>query len=520
MACGGHKKRHLTYIASPTGVAFHNTESSIKGVMGPVGSGKSVMCCWEIFGRSCSQVASPHDNVRRSRWLIIRSTYRELQKTTLRTWLDWFPQTAMHMSAPISGVLTLPHPANDGTMVEIQLEFLALDTDQSVRDLKSLEITGVWANEASELPWSYLSRAYERTGRYPRADADAGVKYKGFGMIMDTNPPSDTSWWYKFAEVMKPDGFAFFRQPPAVLKREHQGKIWYEPNDGRDKRFPAAENIKNHNEGWEYYMRQTRDNDHARIKVFLMGEYGTTVSGEPVYPEYRDAIHFSHKPLVVHWGLPLWLGTDFGRTPCTVICQMGMDGQFRVLEEVKSENMGITQFTKDLLMPLLVNKYRFNQMRVFNFGDPAGADRGQTDDATCIQIMNQLGVKTAPCPVPKNSFVLRREAVATLLRSQLDGKPGLIVGSDAPFIREGFNGRYYYRKMNTADAGDERVTNSPEKNMFSHPHDALQYVCFGVTHQSSDSLFGTPNDRYGGLWLPRDFGDRNLDARMDVAGFF
>ncbi len=74
--------------------------------------------------------------------------------------------------------------------------------------------------------------------------------------------------------------------------------------------------------------------------------------------------------------------------------------------------------------------------------------------------------------------------------------------------------------MNTADAGDERVTNSPEKNMFSHPHDALQYVCFGVTHQSSDSLFGAPNDRYGGLWLPRDFGDRNLDARMDVAGFF
>lgn len=175
MACGGHKKRHLTYIASPTGVAFHNTESSIKGVMGPVGSGKSVMCCWEIFGRSCSQVASPHDNVRRSRWLIIRSTYRELQKTTLRTWLDWFPQTAMHMSAPISGVLTLPHPANDGTMVEIQLEFLALDTDQSVRDLKSLEITGVWANEAIDRNFTSVSSSQRRNAYRTRSSPCFGL---------------------------------------------------------------------------------------------------------------------------------------------------------------------------------------------------------------------------------------------------------------------------------------------------------------------------------------------------------
>jgi hypothetical protein len=106
-----------------------------------------------------------------------------------------------------------------------------------------------------------------------------------------------------------------------------------------------------------------------------------------------------------------------------------------------------------------------------------------------------------------------------MLRSQLEGKPGLIVGPQAPFIREGFNGRYYYRKMNTADAGDERVTNAPEKNMFSHPHDALQYVCYGATHQSSESMFGNRQGG-GGLWLPRGYTPERLDTRLDVVGFF
>lgn len=526
MAAASPGQRILTYRPSATGREFHACDAEIKGVLGPVGSGKSVMCVWDIVVKSSRQLPNPYDKVRRSKWLVLRNTYRQLVDTTIATWLDWFPQTEMHWSSPLSGVYRFPGMTGgkpDGTTVEVELNFMALDDEAAVRNLKSLEVTGVYANEAGEMPWLYLSRAYERAGRYPKADDmpdGSKFKYKSHGMVMDTNPPSDTSWWYQLAEVRKPDGFRFFRQPPAVLRRELNGKVWYEPNDGRDPTVAPAENIENLNEGWHYYMKQVADGDHARIKVFLMGDYGTTVSGDAVYPEYRDTFHYVDEDLEVYWGLPLILGTDFGRTPSTVICQMNVNGQFRVIEDVVSENMGITTFTSDVLRPKLFNEYRLGQVLIQNFGDPAGNDPGQVDEQTCIQVMNSLGIPTVACPVPRNSFVLRREAVANLLRQVSDGAPGIVVGRKARNIREGFRGRYYYRKLPSADAGESRTASEPEKNRFSHPHDALQYAAYGATQGGGGSL-SLDGRRSRGLYLPssrrNDFGTA---GRIDVAGFF
>jgi hypothetical protein len=489
--------------------------------MGPVGSGKSVMCCWEIFALSCSQIADPFDNVRRSKWLVIRSTYGMLEKTTIPTWLAWFPNTKMHNSAPLRGTLTVAHPSGDGTLVEIRLEFLALDSDGALDSLLSYEVTGIWANEAGPIPWRFLARAYQRTGRYPKADAAKGIFYKSFGMIMDTNPPSDTSWWYKLAEVQRPKGFKFFRQPPALIKREKEGVIWYEPNKGQVRGIPAAENIENHNEGWDYYLKQTTDGDHARINVFILGNYGTSINGDPVYPEYNDRIHYVDRDIEVNWGLPLYLGTDFGRTPCSIFCQLSPLGQLRVIDEVCTLNCGITQYGKDILRPKLMNEYRMHEIPVYNFGDPAGNDKGQNDDRTAIQILIAAGINTVASPVPNNSFMLRRESVAERLRSQVEGQPGLIVSRKCKMIRAGFQSRYYFKKLSAADSGDERVALEPEDNMFTHPHDGLQYASYGLSHPSCNSLFAgfAQTVRNGGTsgFGMRD--GRTFDTRMNMDGF-
>lgn len=510
--------RIVTYKQSRTGRLFHNCTTDIKGIMGPVGSGKSVICCWDIFYRSCTQTPNPRTKARVSKWCIIRNTYGDLLTTTIPTWLNWFPETDMHMSAPLSGKLVRPHPLNDGTTVEIEFMFLALDKEEQVRHLKSLEVSGIWVNEAGEIPWNYLSRAYERTGRYPKKDE--GVTYKSLGMIMDTNPPSDTSWWYKFAEIEKPDNMTFFRQPPAVLKYEHEGKIWYEPNDGREPSIPPAENIENHNEGWKYYMKQVTDGDHNRIKVFLMGEYGTTLDGCPVYPEYNDTVHYLDEEIEPSWGLPLILGTDFGRTPCTIITQLMPDGQIIVLDELCSQGMGITEFTREYLLPLLVNKYRFGQVRIINYGDPAGADPNQIDDISCIQVMNECGINTIPSPVPKNSFMLRRECVAKSLKLRVSGgKAGLVLTKNCQTLRSGFNGRYYYKKNNSSDYGDEKVSASPEKNMFSHPHDALQYAIYGALNGANNGGYGGTTSS-GSIWVPSRYERSNLSSGINLRGFY
>jgi hypothetical protein len=48
-------------------------------------------------------------------------------------------------------------------------------------------------------------------------------------------------------------------------------------------------------------------------------------------------------------------------------------------------------------------------------------------------------------------------------------------------VRKGFNGGYKYRRIQVT--GEERYTDEPMKNAYSHPHDALQYLaleCGGV----------------------------------------
>jgi hypothetical protein len=45
-------------------------------------------------------------------------------------------------------------------------------------------------------------------------------------------------------------------------------------------------------------------------------------------------------------------------------------------------------------------------------------------------------------------------------------------------LRKGFAGGYHYRRVKVS--GDERYHDAPDKNSFSHPHDALQYALSGA----------------------------------------
>ena len=472
----------INFRMSPCTRTFFSRPEGIKGMRGPVGSGKSVSMCMYI--RYAADWQIPDGNgVKRSKWLILRQTYKQLKETTIKTWMDWHPTTRI-WDEPPKGRLVCDSLYGDGTTVELDLLFMSMDQPNSVDSLKSLEVTGVWANEAVQMRWEYLYEAYGRTGRYPKVDElpDGSKRfYKSFGMIMDTNSPDDSHWWYRLAEERKPKGFFFIDQPPALFENidPKTKEVWYEPNMGQRPGVPKAENIENHNEGWGYYLKQTTSGDRDLITRLLLNRYGTSLSGKPVYPEWDDNVHNAREEQVFRRGIPLFLGVDFGRTPAVILFQISRLGQVICLEEITSEDMAITQFTEELLVPLLINKYDHPRAKVICYSDPAGNDPNQIDDRTCIDVLNDHGIETEPADVKGNSFVPRREAVAKLLRERRDGKPALIVGSGCPVLRKGFNGGYHYRTVRV-NTGFERVTNEPEKNEFSHIHDALQYGIFGA----------------------------------------
>ena len=161
------KQKNVRYKAEPTALKFHHCPAFVRGLMGPIGSGKSVACTEEIKRISC-QVQQPDANgVRRTRWAIIRNTYPELKSTTIRTFQDWFPEPicTFKMDVPITARMKTALP--DGTTADMEVLFLALDKPADVKKLLSLELTGVWVNEAREVPKSIVDAATGRCRAFP-----------------------------------------------------------------------------------------------------------------------------------------------------------------------------------------------------------------------------------------------------------------------------------------------------------------------------------------------------------------
>ena len=284
-------------------LARHNRRIFVTG-----NSGKTVGCIMELYLRALEQ--RPFNGVRRSRWALIRNTYPELLSTTLKTFEDWIPHEICPVvqSSPIHGTLRVN--LADGTRVEAEFIFLALDQEEDTKKLRSLELTGAFINEASEVRKSALDMLTTRVDRYPNKKTMGGITW--MGIIMDTNPPSDGHWWYKMAEIEKPLGYRFWKQPPALFKQMNKdNELEYLPNTGCFG-IPAAENIDNHNSGFDYYLRMIPGKDLEFIKVFVLGEYGSVFSGKAVYPEYSDTVHCSKEELQPYRGLPLLLTWDFG----------------------------------------------------------------------------------------------------------------------------------------------------------------------------------------------------------------
>ncbi len=98
---------------------------------------------------------------------------------------------------PLPEAAAFTRKLGDGTMVEMEVLFMSLDRPADVKKLKSLDLTGVWLNEASELAKAVLDMATGRVGRFP-SKVQGGATWSG--VILDTNSPDDDHWYYELAE--------------------------------------------------------------------------------------------------------------------------------------------------------------------------------------------------------------------------------------------------------------------------------------------------------------------------------
>ena len=442
------------YEDSPTLQRFADCDARVRGIMGPVGSGKSSACCWEVFRRAMGQ-APGRDGVRRTRFAVVRNTDKELLDTTIKTWFEWFPSGIAGTWHSTNRTFWLRVKDTSGKLVAVsEVMFRAMDIPKQVRDLLSLELTGAWINEAREIEEEIYRGLLNkgRLGRYP-SQRDGGATWSG--LWMDTNPPDDLSWWYRVFEEEELDNpeFVLFRQPSG--------------------RSDAAENRSNLPA--DYYEQLLSGSTDQYVRVYVDAEYGTVEEGKPIYAgQWSDKLHVSPVGLWPMKRRAIAIGFDFGLAPSAVIAQITPRGQLRILDEVVGTDMGVRQLVRAGLKPLLGSKYKGLEIeRVI--GDPSGATKDPSDSENSpFKVLEEEGfdVEAAPSNDPR----VRWEWVRYWLTQLRDGHPALLLDPGCRQLRRGFNGRYKFRRLQVSGP-DKRYSDKADKNETSHPHDALQYLC-------------------------------------------
>lgn len=509
----------INYKASPTACKFHHSLKVVRGIKGCVGCGKSVSCINEGLRISLDQWPNAQ-GLRKSRGVIVRNTGPELRTTVLNTWRQWVPeQVAPIVLHPVINC-KMVQPMGDGTTVEMEVYFLALDSDADVKKLLSLECTWMFLNEAKELPYSVVKAARERIGRYPavidgysdqddyiapRDDAGNYQPCKRKALLMDTNPPDDDHWWYQLAEEgclrtaenkelarqQTAPVFDFFEAPAPLIEAEDGS---YEPN-------PLAENIEYLPGGYQYYLDMLAGNTQDHINVMVLGNYGTIKDGRPIYSQYNDQIHCQEiEPIP---SLPIGIGWDFGLTPCIVVGQLTETGQLRIIDELVSEDMDVRTFAREHVKPFLDNKYRGYNI-LFSMADPAGNNRGEGEGKSAIGILNDrdangalvaeddrldLGFTTEEAPT--NDPTIRIDAVHKFMKKMVNGEPGYVLAKRCTVLRKGKNGGYCLKRI-AVSGSEEKYRDKPDKNKYSHSSDAEQYLALGFTHGYSNVIKQTP----------------------------
>lgn len=444
------------YKHVPTIREIAQDDTPIRSCIGPFGSGKSVgLGPIEIIRRAFQQEPHP-DGVRRTRWGVIRNTYKQLEDTTINTFFRWLPPVYFGKYTKSDHNYVITAFEN----MEIEIQFRALDRPEHVANVLSWEITGAFLNEARELPWALIGPLYGRCGRYPYKEGGIGATWRG--LWMDSNAPPLNHWLYRIHERSN--------LTEHEMKLMQYWKTWNQPGgilpDGTVN--PKAENVDNLPK--DYYEMQASIMTEDQVKVYLMNQYGYLQSGKPCYPQWNDALHAKTGLAPQDSAFKIIRGWDFGLTPACVFAFVSPQGQLRGFKEFTTTRAGIEEFAKQVLQWCTqeLKDYKFRDI-----GDPSGdAGRG-TSDRSCFEILEGLGVNITGA---SNDLVIRLESVRYGLTNLIDGQPAMVVDKEGcPVLVEGFQGGYHYRRILTS-ASERYSESEPDKNEYSHPHDAWQYV--------------------------------------------
>jgi len=457
---------------------FLRDRSHVSIIRGPLGSGTSSACAMRIYMHAMEQRLNPETGKRHSRWIILRDSYPNLRNTTIRTWLDWFPEEKFgrfFWDRPYR------HEIRIGD-IELDVVFFSALEEGDVQKFRSMEYTGAWFNELEYMSHLIFMEAESRTGRYPSVTRGGST---WDGIIADMNAPDETHWLPKITgevpieeededEIIKaglPHDWAYFVQPPALLElRGQTGRnvVGYRIN-------PDAENVRWLKGGAAFYEQKAQGKTKAWIDSRLRNQITFVVDGSPVFKNFNSDTHIAAETLEVVPGHDVIVGLDFGRARPAAICMQVIDGRIFIQHEFRRYGVSATGFAPEFKR-FLEKTYAGCRYRIF--GDPKGQDRGQADERTSYDVFKYNGLLVSPAPVKNNAMATRIMAVESVLGGPLDG---LVRGlprfnlspTGCQTLKAAMSGRYRIKKNALGEP-------EPIKDKYSDICDALQYAFLGM----------------------------------------
>jgi hypothetical protein len=444
-------------------ILFTRSRARAQCLMGPVGAGKTLCVLMKFLRLACEQAAHPQDGIRRTRFVVMRDTYRNLERTVIKTWRRWVPPDAGKWTGGANGepaVHALSWDLTDGTRVETEIMFIAVGEQDAENVMRGFEMTGVYINEADTLPEDLFINALGRAGRYPDVENAAGFKGATWsGVLIDCNAPNHDNWVDRRFIKARQEGFEFFSQPGGLDDK--------------------AENLRNLPGGRRYYENLAAENPEWWVRRMIHNELGFSRDGKPVYGEsFSRRAHVAQYPLKPIRERKIVVGLDGGRHPAAVAMQETIEGRLLVLAELCLHWIGAAEFGR-ILASWIGEKFPWWDIAFV--ADPATfkpTELSEHAEDVWAEIVG-AALDQPILEAPSNRRAAREAGMLRYMRMpQLGDKAMFLVSPECPTLIEGLEHKFRFKQI--GNSSNKRFSQEVDKNEWSHVCEAAEYAALHI----------------------------------------
>lgn len=499
--------------------AFINSVERIKIIMGPVGTGKTVLCIHELLQRM-ERAPVTIDGFRTSKIVVVRRTYPELMTAAIPSFMTWIREQktqkriVRYVKKPLPRCEILDHEKK----IKCLIEFRASQRPEDFAKFKGSEYTVVYLNEMGEREVDGLLDITERVGREPSKgvmmNPEQGMKDRDLisGVLMDANPPSKSHILYELAKGAKVyihnhDGLL---SHPSGATNDFNEERYIELYNKRDNRYipyeieddcPFKKILKKtvffHQPSgvskWAENKENLGDDYYSSIVTTRKGQYESKVEGKFSDIE-RDGAVFSRSFTKDLHVLPkqeiankidrtktLYIGADVGdsHTPACVLFQM-IDGVFYIHKEIIRFRTGVFMPNSVFFEKVIeaTKELGFNHRDCIVYSDPRADVRHMNSDKgeSAIDIIKRKGFISKRQTI--NDLRPRLDSVIQVLDKRVGGESIIRISSGCAELIRQLDGGYSYQKAKTPEGGTVLV-DKIAKTGRDDVVDALQYGIMG-----------------------------------------